>query len=119
MISTKSQHVAEAKQWLDFMTQPENLQWLIDNTPDFQTLPFTGVQRRSGTPARRRSSRRITQAKTLVMQDAVNYVNPQWMDMGKWLVNMFTGQKTAADMLKNIDAGRATLAKAASDPAWP
>lgn len=117
MVSSKSQHVAEAKQWLDYMMQPENLQWLINNTPDFETLPFTGV-----TPKWDASQseffKTYTQAKTLVLQDAVNYVNPQWMDMGKWMVNMFTGQKTAADMLKNIDTGRSTLAKAAADPAW-
>ena len=118
MISNKSQHVAEAKQWLDFMMQPDNLQWLITNTPDFETLPFTGVTAKWDA-SQSAFFATYTQAKTLVMQDAVNYVNPQWMDMGKWLVNMFTGQKTAADMLKNIDAGRTTLAKAASDPAWP
>ena len=44
MISSKSAHVAEAKEWLNFMMSPDNLQWLIDNTPDFQTLPFTGVK---------------------------------------------------------------------------
>lgn len=118
MISNRSQHIAEAKQWLDFMMSPDNVQWLVDNTPEFETLPFTGV-----TPKWDASQSEYfttyTQAKTLVLQDAVNYVNPQWMDMGKWLVNMFTGQKTAADMLKNIDTGRTTLAKAASDPAWP
>ena len=118
MISNKSQNVDAAKQWLDFMTQPENLQWLVDNTPDFQTLPFTGVKPKWDESQAAFFST-YPQAKTLVMQDAVNYVNPQWIDMGKWLVNMFTGQKTAADMLKNIDAGRTTLAKAAGDPAWP
>lgn len=117
MVSSKSQHVAEAKQWLDYMMQPENLQWLIDNTPDFETLPFTGVKPKWDA-SQSDFFTTYTQAKTLVLQDAVNYVNPQWMDMGKWMVNMFTGQKTAADMLKNIDAGRATLAKAAGDPAW-
>ena len=118
MISSKSTHVAESKQWLDFMMQPDNLQWLINNTPDFETLPFTGVTAKWDA-SQSEFFTTYTQAKTLVLQDAVNYVNPQWMDMGKWLVNMFTGQKTAADMLKNIDTGRTTLAKAASDPAWP
>jgi raffinose/stachyose/melibiose transport system substrate-binding protein len=99
------------------MMQPANLQWLIDNTPDFETLPFTGVKAKWDA-SQADFFKTYAQAKTLVLQDAVNYVNPQWMDMGKWLVNMFTGQKTAADMLKNIDTGRATLAKAASDPAW-
>lgn len=117
MISSKSQHVAEAKQWLDFMTQQTNLQWLINNTPDFETLPFTGVTAKWDA-SQGDYFNTYAQAKTLVLQDAVNYVNPQWMDMGKWLVNMFTGQKTAPDMLKNIDAGRSTLAKAANDPAW-
>jgi raffinose/stachyose/melibiose transport system substrate-binding protein len=117
MIYSKSQHVAEAKKWLDFMTQPANLQWLIDNTPDFATLPFTGVKAKWDT-SQADYFGTYKQATTLVLQDAVNYVNPQWMDMGKWMVNMFTGQKTAADMLKNIDTGRATLAKAAKDPAW-
>jgi raffinose/stachyose/melibiose transport system substrate-binding protein len=117
MISSKSQHVAQAKKWLDFMMQTANLQWLIDNTPDFATLPFTGVKPKWD-ESQADFFKNYAQAKTLVLQDAVNYVNPQWMDMGKWLVNMFTGQKTAQDMLKNIDTGRATLAKAASDPAW-
>ena len=118
MISNRSQHVAEAKQWLDFMMSPDNVQWLIDNTPEFETLPFSGVKPKWDA-SQSAFFTTYTQAKTLVMQDAVTYVNPQWMDMGKWLVNMFTGQKTAADMLKNIDTGRTTLAKAASDPAWP
>jgi raffinose/stachyose/melibiose transport system substrate-binding protein len=117
MIYSKSQHIAEAKKWLEFMTTPENLQWLIDNTPDFQTLPFAGVKGKWD-DSQQAFFDTYALANTVVMQDAVNYVNPQWMDMGKWLVNMFTGQKTAADMLKNIDNGRATLAKAANDPAW-
>jgi len=117
MISSKSSHIAEAKKWLDFMMQPENLQWLIDNTPDFQTLPFTGVTAKWDA-SQADFFKTYTQAKTLVLQDGVAYVNPQWMDMGKWMVNMFTGQKTAADMLKSIDAGRTTLAKAAKDAAW-
>ena len=118
MIYSKSQHVAEAKQWLDFMMQPDSLQWLIDNTPDFETLPFTGVKAKWDDSQSAYFST-YAPAKTLVMQDAVNYVNPQWMDIGKWLVDLFTGQKTAPALLKNIDAGRTTLAKAASDPAWP
>jgi raffinose/stachyose/melibiose transport system substrate-binding protein len=117
MVYKKSQHSAQALKWLEFMTQPENLQWLIDNTPDFQTLPFTGVKGKWD-DSQAAFFNTYAMPTTVVMQDAVNYVNPQWMDMGKWMVNMFTGQKTAADMLKNIDAGRATLAKAAKDPAW-
>jgi raffinose/stachyose/melibiose transport system substrate-binding protein len=117
MISTKSKHIDQAKKWLAYMTQPENLQWLIDNTPDFQTLPFTGVKPKWDA-SQNDYFATYKMPTVAVLQDGVNYVNPQWMDMGKWMVNMFTGQKSAADMLKNIDAGRAALAKAAKDAAW-
>src|SRR6185295_15432870 len=36
-----------------------------------------------------------------VYQTAVKYVNPQWMDIGKDLVAMFTGDLQPADILKN------------------
>jgi raffinose/stachyose/melibiose transport system substrate-binding protein len=80
MIYSKSQHVAEAKQWLDFMMQPDSLQWLIDNTPDFETLPFTGVKAKWDDSQSGILQTRMRRRRPLVMQDAVNYVNPQWMD---------------------------------------
>ena len=117
MISNKSKHIEQAKKWLTYMMQPENLQWLVDNTPDFQTLPFTGIKAKWDA-SQADFFKTYAMPKVVVLQDGVNYVNPQWMDMGKWMVNMFTGQKTAADMLKNIDTGRTALGKAAKDPAW-
>ena len=118
MIDTKSSHVAEAKQWLDFMTQPANLQWLIDNTPDFETLPFTGVKPKWDA-SQQAFFDTYKEATVPVLQDGVNYVNPQWMLMGTDITSMFTGAATPQKVLQLIDAERTKEAKTAKDPAWP
>ncbi|MGZ3489226.1 MAG: ABC transporter substrate-binding protein [Isosphaeraceae bacterium] len=117
MVYSKSQHTSEAKAWLAFMTQPDNLQWLIDNTPDFMTMPFSGVKPKWDANQTDFFSA-YAAAKTLVMQDAVNYVNPQWMDIGKDITAMFTGKMKPADVMKSIDQRRAEQAKAAKDANW-
>jgi raffinose/stachyose/melibiose transport system substrate-binding protein len=115
-VFAKSQHVAEAKAYIDFLTQPANLQKLLDNTPAFETLPFPNMKAKWD--ANQQTFFSTYQAKTLVYQDAVNYLNPQWMDIGKDMVSMFTGSMKPADVMKSIDTRRAEQAKAASDPAW-
>ncbi len=118
MISNKSSHVAEAKEWLDFMTSPANIQWLIDNTPDFETLPFTGAKAKWD--ASQQAYFDTYKAATVpVLQDGVNYVNPQWGLMGTDMVAMFTGKATPLKVLQLIDAERTLEAKAAKDTNWP
>ena len=115
-IYSGSQYVSEAKQYFDFLTQPENLQYLLDNTPEMTSLPFTGVTSKL-LPGQQAfldaQSKRGT-----VYQTAVNYVNPQWMDIGKDLTALVTGAMEPKDVLASIDKRRADLAKAAKDPAW-
>jgi raffinose/stachyose/melibiose transport system substrate-binding protein len=118
MIDSKSKYVAEAKEWLDFMTQPTNLQWLINNTPDFETLPFTGVKAKWDA-SQQAFFDTYKEATVPVLQDGVNYVNPQWMLMGQDFVSMFTGKATPLKVLQLIDAERTKEAKAAKDQAWP
>ena len=55
-IYSGSQHIDEAKQYLAFLMEPENLQYLLDNTPDFAALNFSGADRPSGRPSSRSSS---------------------------------------------------------------
>ena len=115
-IYSKSPHVAEAKQFLDYLMQTDNLQYLLDNTPQFVALPFTGT-----TPKWDDSQKAFLAAypaKTIVYQDAVNYLNPQWIDLGKDMVSMFTGSMTPAEVMGSIDQRRTELAKTAGDPAW-
>ena len=120
MISSKSKNIDAAKAWLAYMTQPDTLQWLIDNTPDFQTLPFASLNLKAKWDANQTAFfGAYALPKTVVTQDAVTYFNPQWMDIGKDEVSMFTGKMKPADVLKAIDTRRTTAAKTAKDPAWP
>ena len=115
-IYSGSKHIAEAKQYFTFLMKPENLQYLLDNTPQFPGLNFTGLKEK-WTPAQQEYLKNYP-AKAIVYQDSVNYLNPQWMDIGKDLTAMFTGALTPEDVLKNIDQRRADMATTAKDPAW-
>ena len=105
-----------AKQYLAFIAEPENLQYLIDNVPKFNTLPFTGVQDKYS-PEIQAFYAAYPDHGT-VMQSAVKYVNPQWMEIGKEITAVILGDETPEQMLKNIDRNRADQAAAAKDPAW-
>ena len=115
-IYSGSPHIAEAAQYFNFLTQPENMQYLIDHTPTMQTLPFPGVK--SKLLPNQQAFLDAHPERGTVYQTAVNYVNPQWMDIGKDLTAMFTGAMTPEDVLASIDSRRAELATAAQDPAW-
>lgn len=117
-IYTGSDHIEEAKQYFEFLTRPENLQYLIDNNPRMPTLPFEGLSFNllpsqqeflDSFPAEKRGT---------VYQTAVNYVNPQWMDIGQDLVAMVIEDIEPRDVLKQIDERRTDMAETAKDPAW-
>ncbi len=86
--------------------------------PEFATLPFTGVKAKWD-DAQTEFLDTYPAKATSVYQDVVNYLNPQWIDIGKDMVSMFTGSMTPADVMASIDQRRTDLAKTASDPAWP
>lgn len=111
-----SKHIPEAVQFLNFLAEPESLQYRIDNDPNSPTLPFTGVK--SKLLPSQQAFLDASVKRGVVYQTAVKYVNPQWMDMGKDIVAMFTGTQTPQEFLANIDKRRAEEAKAAKDPNW-
>ena len=115
-IYSGSQHIDEAKQYFDFLTQPDNMQYLLDNTPAMSSLPFSGLK--SNLLPSEQAFLDAHTDRGIVYQTAVTYVNPQWIDIGKDLTAMFTGAMQPEDVLVNIDKRRANLAKAAQDPAW-
>jgi raffinose/stachyose/melibiose transport system substrate-binding protein len=116
-IWTGSKHIDEAKQFLNFLTQPDSLQYLVDNDPNSPTLPFPGIK--SKLLPFQQAFLDASTKRGVVYQTSVKYVNPQWMDMGKDIVSMFTGAETPQQVLTNIDKRRGEEAKAASDPNWP
>jgi raffinose/stachyose/melibiose transport system substrate-binding protein len=115
-IWTGSKHIAEAKQFFNFITQPDNLQYLVDNDVNSPTLPFPGIT--SKLLPFQQSFMDASTNRGVVYQTAVKYVNPQWMDIGKDLVAMLTGTETPEQVLANIDQRRAQGAQAANDPDW-
>jgi raffinose/stachyose/melibiose transport system substrate-binding protein len=111
-----SKYIPEAIQFLDFLAKPENLQNRIDNDPNSPTLPFPGIKSRL--LPEQQAFLEASAKRGVVYQTAVTYVNPQWMDMGKDIVAVFTGTATPEQFLANIDKRRAEGAKAAKDPNW-
>lgn len=118
-IYSGSRHIEEAKEYLRFLARPENLQYMVDNTPEFASLSFSGV-----TPKYSDEEKAFFDAyaapdkRGTVYQTAVNYLNPQWMDIGKDLSAMFIGDIKPIEVLQHIDQRRADMAQAANDPGW-
>ena len=117
-VYSKGSHIAQAKQFLDFLATPENLQYYVDHDTLSATVDFTGVKPK-WTSEQQAFLSQYKAATDLVLQDAVNYVNPQWSDIGKDMTAMFTGQESPHQVLVNTDTRRTQEAKAAKDPAWP
>jgi raffinose/stachyose/melibiose transport system substrate-binding protein len=89
---------------------------MLDNEPQFALLNFEGVSYEL-TAAQQAFVDTYNEQGT-VFQTAVNYLNPQWMDIGQDLVAMFTGAATPEDVLTSIDQRRADMAITAGDEAW-
>jgi raffinose/stachyose/melibiose transport system substrate-binding protein len=116
-IYSGSAHIEEAKEYLRFLARPENLQYNLDNTPEFASINFTGV-----TPKYSEEEKAFFDAyadkRGTVYQTAVNYLNPQWMEIGQDLSAMFIGDIEPIEVLQHIDQRRADMAQAAQDPGW-
>jgi raffinose/stachyose/melibiose transport system substrate-binding protein len=115
-IYSGSENIEAAKSYFEYLTRQENLQYMLDNEPQFALLNFEGVSYEL--TAEQQASVDTYSDQGTVYQIAVNYLNPQWMDMGQDLVAMFTGAATPEDVLKNIDQRRTDMATTASDPGW-
>jgi raffinose/stachyose/melibiose transport system substrate-binding protein len=116
-IYTGSGHIDAARQYLDFLARPENVQYFIDTQPEVVTMPFPEAESEF-TAEVQAFMDSYAENRGTVYQTAVTYVNPQWMDIGRDLTAMFTGAMEPADVLTSIDQRRADLARAARDPKW-
>ena len=115
-IYSGSQNIEAAKAYFEFLTRPENLQLMLDNEPRFALLNFEGVN--AELTADQQAFIDTYKQQGTVYQTAVNYVNPQWMDVGQVLTAMVTGAATPEQVLEDTDQRRADMAKAAGDEAW-
>jgi raffinose/stachyose/melibiose transport system substrate-binding protein len=117
-VYAKGPHISQAEQYLDFLAQPANLQYYVDHDTLSETVCFTGVKAK-WTPEQKAFLNQYQVATTLVLQDGVKYVNPQWIQIGKDMVAMFTRQETPHQVLLSTDTRRTQDAQAAHDSSWP
>ncbi len=115
-IYSGSQHIGEAKQYFDYLCRQENLQFIIDNEPRYENLPFSGLNAKYSDYTKEFMAKHKKQG--VVLQDQVKYLNPQWYDIGKDIAAVLTGTMTPEDAVKNIDKRRTDQAEANKDAAW-
>lgn len=115
-IYSGSENIEAAKLYFDFVARTENLQFILDNSERYSNLPFTGLKNKY-TPSIQEFFDRYTSSGT-VLQTAVKYINPQWMDTGADIAAFLFGDNSAEEVLMNVDKRRADQATGASDPSW-
>ena len=115
-IYSGSANIEAAKAYFEFLASPESLQYMLDNEPQFTLLNFDGVT--ASLTADQQAFIDTYKTQGTVYQTAVNYVNPQWMDVGTDLTALVTGAMTPAEVLESIDQRRTDMAVAAKDPSW-
>ncbi len=114
-INSKSKYVEEAKQFFDFLTKPENLQKRLDGQPELSALCWPEI-----TSKYSEEDQKFLDSlnKANVVQVFVNYIDSQWMDVGKDLEAMYTGAMTPQDVVDTIVKRRNEQAQLQRDPAW-
>ncbi len=112
-----SENQEAALAYLDFLARPDTIAAFLADPGGKQNLPFTDVT--GSNPDNVLSFLEANpDNRGIVLQTSVNYVNPQWMDIGQDITAMVTGLIDAERVLTNIDNRRANIAKAAGDAAW-
>ncbi len=118
-IYSGSPNIDAAKQYLAFLLEKDNVQYLIDEAADVENIPVEVGQ----TPEYSKTTLDFLGSydddhSGMVLQDVVLYFNEQWMDINADLAALFIGDMTSDEVLQNIDDRRAELAAAANDANW-
>ena len=116
-IYSGSEYIEEAKQYLEYITTGDSVQYMIDNESKIENLPYDVGQ----TPSYSAATQEFLDSfdkEGVVFQDSIKYLNPQWTELTQDIVSMFIGDMTSDDVLNAIDTRRATQAEAAGDEAW-
>ena len=118
-IYSGSANIDAAKQYLEYISSKDSIQYVIDNASDVENLPFDAGQTPEYSATTEEFLGSFDDATSgMVLQDVCKYYNEQWMDISANIASMFIGDMTPQEVLEAIDAGRAQLAEAAGDPNW-
>lgn len=114
-INKESRHIEEAKDFFRFLAENENLQKRLDGQPEINEVCWNGITSKYSTEENAYIS---SLKKASVVQTSVNYIDSQWMDIGKDLESMYMGSKKPEDVLAIIMKRRNEQAKLLRDPCW-
>ena len=114
-INKDSKYVEEAKQFFEFLAKPENLQKRLDGQPELSALCWPEIKSKYSDEDQKFLD---SLTKANVVQTSVNYIDSQWMDVGKDLEAMYTGAMTPQDVLDTILRRRTEQAELQKDPGW-
>lgn len=114
-INKDSKHAEVAKQFFDYLARPENLQRRLDGQPELSAVCWPEIQSKY---TEEDQAFLDSLEKANVVQTSVNYIDSQWMDVGKDLEAMYTGASTPEGVLQTIINRREEQAKLQKDPGW-
>ncbi|HHU70700.1 MAG TPA: extracellular solute-binding protein, partial [Clostridiales bacterium] len=114
-INKESKNADEALKFFEFLARPENLQKRLDGQPGLSEVCWPEI---SGRYSEEDQAYIDAHEKGLVVQVAVNYIDSQWMDVGKDLESMYTDALTPEGVLETIMNRRDDQALLQKDPAW-
>lgn len=114
-INKDSKYAEEAKQFFEYLAKPENLQKRLDGQPELSALCWPEIKSKYTDEDQAFLD---SLEKANVVQTSVNYIDSQWMDVGKDLEAMYTGASAPEEVLKTIMDRRTEQAKLQKDPGW-
>jgi len=114
-INKDSKNVEEATLFFEFLARPENLQKRLDGQPGLSEVCWPEIK---GKYSAEDQAYIDSHEKATVMQVGVNYIDSQWMDVGKDLESMYTGSLTPEGVLETIINRRTEQAELQKDPSW-
>jgi raffinose/stachyose/melibiose transport system substrate-binding protein len=114
-INKNSKNIDAAKKFFDFLARPENLQKRLDGQPGLSEICWPEIKGKYSDE----DQQYIKSHKTArVFQVSVNYIDNQFMDIGKDIEAMYTGAMTPDDVISSAMKRRQEQAKLQKDPAF-
>jgi raffinose/stachyose/melibiose transport system substrate-binding protein len=114
-INKDSKYAKEATQFFEFLARPENLQKRLDGQSSLSEICWPEIK---GKYSDEDQAYIDDHEKAMVVQVGVNYIDSQWMDVGKDLEALYTDSLTPEEVLQTIMNRRKEQAELQKDPGW-
>lgn len=114
-INKDSKYTEEAKKFFAFLARPENLQKRLSGQPELSAVCWPEITSKYSEEDQKFLD---SLKKANVVQTSVNYIDSQWMDVGKDLEAMYTGALTPEQVLETVMKRRTEQAQLQKDPGW-